>query len=97
LLDKGPKSDTEITGRHGGTFTSFGDYSANLFEHAEMYGNPPSRSLFDMAAVAILKESLNGVSKKKFPHPDCRELAGLNNLKIQIKSSFGKILTAMLL
>lgn len=55
LAGKGPKSDAEITGRHGGTFTVFGDYSANLFEHAEMYGNPPSRALFDMAAVAILK------------------------------------------
>jgi purine nucleosidase len=44
-----------VNGRHGGEFTTFGDYSVNLFEKAEMHGNPHSRSLFDMAAVAILK------------------------------------------
>lgn len=55
LRGKGPKSEIAITGRHGGTFTCFGDYSANLFEHAQMHGNPPSRALFDMAAVAIIK------------------------------------------
>jgi inosine-uridine nucleoside N-ribohydrolase len=50
----GPKAD-EVEGRHGGLFTSFGDYSVNLFEHCDFYGEPPHRSLFDMAAVAILK------------------------------------------
>lgn len=55
LKGKGLKANMEITGRHGGNFSTFGDYSANLFEHAEMYGNPPSRALFDMAAVAIVK------------------------------------------
>ena len=52
----GPKAKSEVSGRHGGTFTYFGDYSVNLFEHAEMHGNPPSRALFDMAAVAVLKD-----------------------------------------
>lgn len=52
---KGPKAEQAIIGRHGGEFTTFGDYSYNLFEHAEMYGDPPARSLFDMAAVAIVK------------------------------------------
>lgn len=51
----GPKIDTPITGRHGGTFDNFGDYSVNLFEQIDLYGDPPSRSLFDMAAVAIVK------------------------------------------
>jgi hypothetical protein len=44
-----------VTGRYGGQFTNFGDYSVNLFEHIELHGNPPSRALFDMAAVAIVK------------------------------------------
>jgi len=44
-----------VEGRHGGTFTCIGDYSVNLFEHCDYYGNPPSRSLFDMAAVAVVK------------------------------------------
>ncbi|MEM6645459.1 MAG: nucleoside hydrolase [Bacteroidota bacterium] len=56
LAGKGPVATTPITGRHGGTFVTFGDYAVNLFDHIEMYGNPPSRALFDMAAVAIVKE-----------------------------------------
>ena len=51
----GPRIKTPIVGRHGGTFSTFGDYSVSLFEHAHYYGNPPSRALFDMAAVAIVK------------------------------------------
>lgn len=53
---KGPKVSTPVTGRHGDAFTTFGDYSVNLFSHIELHGNPPSRALFDMAAVAIVKE-----------------------------------------
>lgn len=52
---KGPVSSQAVTGRHGGSFTNFGDYSVNLFEHIEYHGDPPSRALFDMAAVAIVK------------------------------------------
>lgn len=52
---KGPKVSEPVTGRHGGDFDCFGDYSLNLFENAGMHGNPPSRALFDMAAVAIVK------------------------------------------
>jgi hypothetical protein len=51
----GPKIETPIIGRHGGKFYRFGDYSIDLFEHVEYYGTPPSRALFDMAAVAIVK------------------------------------------
>jgi hypothetical protein len=51
----GPKIETPIIGRHGGAFYRFGDYSIDLFEHVEYYGTPPSRALFDMAAVAIVK------------------------------------------
>ena len=74
LKGKGPKSETEITGRHGGTFSCFGDYSTNLFEHAEMHGNPPSRALFDMAAVAVVKNPA-WAQKKDIPAP---KLQGVN-------------------
>lgn len=50
----GPEVDP-VTGRHGGEFTNFGDYSVNLFSEIELHGDPPARALFDMAAVAILK------------------------------------------
>jgi inosine-uridine nucleoside N-ribohydrolase len=52
---KGPEIDTPVTGRHGGEFSNFGDYSVNLFERYTMWGDPPGRALFDMAAVAIVK------------------------------------------
>lgn len=51
----GPRVKTPVTGRHGESFYTFGDYSVNLFDNAECYGNPPARALFDMAAVAIVK------------------------------------------
>jgi hypothetical protein len=52
---RGPTAEAPVTGRHGGAFTNFGDYSVDLFEHIDLYGDPPSRALFDMAAVAIVK------------------------------------------
>lgn len=52
---KGPVVKTPVTGRHGGEFTNFGDYSANLFSQYGMWGDPPGRALFDMAAIAIVK------------------------------------------
>jgi purine nucleosidase len=52
---KGVKAAAPVIGRHGGTFTTFGDYAVNLFEHAEMHGTPPARALFDMAAIAVIK------------------------------------------
>jgi inosine-uridine nucleoside N-ribohydrolase len=55
LAGKGPRAATPVTGRHGGAFTHFGDYSINLLEHVHLYGDPPSRPLYDMAAVAIVK------------------------------------------
>jgi purine nucleosidase len=44
-----------VVGRNGGAFRTFGDYSVDLFEHINLDGNPPSRALFDMAAVAVVK------------------------------------------
>lgn len=63
----GPKSNP-VEGRHGNTFTTFGDYSVNLFEHCDFYGQPPHRALFDMAAVAILKNPA-WAQKKIIPAP----------------------------
>jgi len=51
----GPSVSPPETGRHGGRFSCFGDYSVNLFENIRLHGTPPSRALFDMAAVAIVK------------------------------------------
>jgi inosine-uridine nucleoside N-ribohydrolase len=52
---KGPKVAEPITGRHGGIFNTFGDYAVSLFEHIDYHSDPPARALFDMAAVAIVK------------------------------------------
>jgi len=58
----GPHASKPITGRHGGEFVTFGDYSVNLFEHSHYYGTPPSRALFDLAAVAIVKNPAWAIS-----------------------------------
>ena len=52
---KGPRVRVPVVGRHGGRFETFGDYSVSLFDHIELSGTPPSRALYDMAAVAIVK------------------------------------------
>jgi purine nucleosidase len=54
----GPTISEPVTGRHGNEFTTFGDYSISLFRNIDEYhGDPPSRALYDMAAVAIVKNS----------------------------------------
>ena len=52
---KGPRAQAPVRGRNGGDFMTFGDYSVDLFNHIDLNGNPPARALFDMAAVAIVK------------------------------------------
>jgi len=93
LKGKGPKGNTEVTGRHGGTFTCFGDYSANLFEHAEMHGTPPSRALFDMAAVAVVKNP-QWAEKKEIPAPKLQGVGWIeqpnNKKKIAIWENFNR-------
>lgn len=37
---KGPRASSPVTGRHGEAFTTFGDYSVNLFEHITLHGPP---------------------------------------------------------
>lgn len=49
---KGPHISKLVEGRHGGKFSNFGDYSINLFENTK----DSHRSLFDMAAIAIIKD-----------------------------------------
>jgi purine nucleosidase len=66
---KGPQIKTPVTGRHGGEFTNFGDYSVNLFEQYGMWGDPPGRALFDMAAVAIVKNPDAWAETREIPAP----------------------------
>ncbi|MCE4563363.1 nucleoside hydrolase [Maribellus sp. CM-23] len=68
LAGKGTVSPHTITGRHGGEFNSFGNYAKNLFEHAHMHGYPPSRALFDMVVLAVLKNPEWG-TKHEIPAP----------------------------
>lgn len=69
---KGPRVETPVTGRHGVAFDNFGDYSVNLFEHIQYHGNPPARALFDMAAVAIVKDA-SWAESKQIPAPVLRD------------------------
>lgn len=64
----GPKAAQPVTGRHGGSFQHFGDYSINLFEHIETHDAAGTRALFDMAAVAIVKNG-SWAQKKNIPAP----------------------------
>lgn len=52
----GPEIETPVEGRHGGEFNCFGDYSVSLFRHIDHLEDGCYRSLFDMAAVAIVKD-----------------------------------------
>ncbi|MGK7394752.1 MAG: nucleoside hydrolase [Candidatus Cyclobacteriaceae bacterium M3_2C_046] len=65
---KGPQVDQPVMGRHGQAFNNFGDYSVNLFEHIDYHGEEKSRALFDMAAVAIVKNPDWG-EVKEIPAP----------------------------
>jgi hypothetical protein len=68
MTGRGPRIAPPVMGRHDAAFRTFGDYSVNLFEHIELYGNPPARSLFDMAAIAIIKNP-DWANKRAFPAP----------------------------
>lgn len=54
VAGKGPEV-APVIGRHGDSFTRFGDYSLSLFKNIGLYGDPPGRALFDLVAVAIVK------------------------------------------
>jgi purine nucleosidase len=69
---KGPQIRPGVSGRNGGTFTTFGDYSVDLFDNIQLDGDPPSRALFDMAAVAIVKNP-SWATPRRMPAPQLRE------------------------
>jgi purine nucleosidase len=64
----GPEIIIPVTGRHGGEFKNFGDYSVNLFQHIDYHGTPPARALFDMVAVAVVKDASWG-NQRQIPGP----------------------------
>lgn len=68
----GPRATQAVTGRHGGEFYTFGDYSISLFqhifEHINHAGETQTRPLFDMVAVAILKNK-NWGKARTIPAP----------------------------
>ena len=68
MAGKGPVAADTIVGRHGGAFNRFGDYSKDLFDHANMHSYPPSRALFDMVVLAVLKNPEWG-TKHEIPAP----------------------------
>ena len=65
---KGPLADNPITGRHGDTFDHFGDYSVNLYSNIHTYDEAGTRPLYDMAAIAIVKDP-SWAEKKEIPAP----------------------------
>ena len=66
---KGPVANTPVKGRHDGLFNTFGDYSVSLFKNIEAHDNESyTRPLFDMVAVAILKNQKWG-EKRQIPAP----------------------------
>ncbi|UBM59784.1 nucleoside hydrolase [Marinilongibacter aquaticus] len=89
----GPKIKTPIVGRHGGEFDNFGDYSVNLFEHISYHGDPPARALFDMAAVAIVKNP-NWAKSYRIPGPTMKDGQWLeqpdNSRKVRVWEDFKK-------
>ncbi|MEJ7643859.1 MAG: nucleoside hydrolase [Chryseolinea sp.] len=68
LSGVGPVISPAVTGRHGGEFTRFGDYLVNLFEHIEFDSKEQTRALYDMAAVAIVKNP-KWAESKTIPGP----------------------------
>ncbi|MEM9328694.1 MAG: nucleoside hydrolase [Bacteroidota bacterium] len=76
LAGKGPQIDPPVE-KNGTTFNQFGDYAVSLFEEIELYGDPPGRALFDMAAVAIVKNP-NWATSKWIPSPTMQLGAWVN-------------------
>jgi len=89
----GPHITKPVIGRHGGAFYCFGDYSVNLFEHYTMHSESNSRPLFDMAAVAIVK---NPTWAQVYEHPAPLFINGAwversnNSRKIKIWENFDR-------
>jgi inosine-uridine nucleoside N-ribohydrolase len=91
---KGPSVEVPVRGRDGKYYTNFGDYSVSLFQNMGGSGKPDySRPLFDMAAVAIVK---NPSFAKSFeiPAPVLRNRRWIerpgNKRKVTIREHFDK-------
>jgi len=89
----GPRVSEPVIGRHGGEFTCFGDYSVSLFQHVEHFGEGYTRSLFDMAAVAIVKDP-SWAKASEIPGPVYADTAWVeqpdNPRKVVIWENFDK-------
>lgn len=89
----GPVVAEAVTGRHGGSFNSFGDYSVDLFKHIHHLEDGCFRSLFDMAAVAIVKDP-SWAEANEIPSPVYVENAWVeqagNSRKIIVWENFNK-------
>ncbi|MGB5360056.1 MAG: nucleoside hydrolase, partial [Eudoraea sp.] len=74
-------------------FSTFGDYSVSLFEYIDYHSDPPSRPLFDMVAVAVLKNKSWG-ERKMIPAPILINNEWIerpdNNRKIAVWENFKK-------
>lgn len=92
MVGLGPEVEA-VEGRHGNFFTNFGDYSESLFENIDLHGDPPGRALFDMVAVAILKDESWG-EKYEIPSPFMKDSTWIerpeNDRKILIWENFDK-------
>lgn len=90
---KGPSISSPVSGRHGGHFTNFGDYSVSLFEYIHYNGTPPSRALFDMVAVAVVKNpewgTQTAMAAPKLINNKWIEQSG-NSRKITVWGNFDK-------
>lgn len=91
MPELGPHIEQAVTGRHGGSFSNFGDYSVSLFQHINYHDETKSRSLFDMAAVAIVKNP-TWASAVEIPCPIYRDEKWIeqpeNQRKITIWENF---------
>lgn len=68
LAGLGPKINPPVAGRHGGEFSTLGDYLVNLFDNIDFDQGIPERALYDMAAVSIVKNPTWG-EVKEIPAP----------------------------
>lgn len=60
----GPRVESPVTGRHGETHSTFGDYSVALFDHVDQH----ARALYDVAAVSVVKNPEWAVQKTVGPY-----------------------------
>ncbi len=87
----GPRVEEPVEGRHGSSFHCFGDYSVDLFRHIKELEGGCFRSLYDMAAVAIVKNQ-QWADSREIPCPLYQEGSWVerpyNKRKIIIRENF---------